>query len=240
MNVKAGAIVGGGAFVLSFFAGLFARNAFVTVFIRALVFAFIFCGLYFLISFLFSKFLSEMSSQDLADKDEQPKVPLTGGKVDLVIQDENLENEETGPKFVLKDGKSFDEEEIPVNKEVAIAPDAQKNSVEDGVLQPKSETPESSFKPMDFSNAEKIQTASPPEKKETVSSDDVDTLPDIGDLNFGEKNSSIDDIIVDSDFASSEGNSPVSSGKTFQNDTMPSIENADVMARAIQTLLAKY
>lgn len=126
MNVKAGAIVGGGAFVLSFFAGLFARNAFVTVFIRALVFAFIFCGLYFLISFLFSKFLSEMSSQDLADKDEQPKVPLTGGKVDLVIQDENLENEETGPKFVLKDGKSFDEEEIPVNKEAAIAPDAQK------------------------------------------------------------------------------------------------------------------
>ena len=92
---------------------------------------------------------------------------------------------------------------------------------------------------MDFSNAEKIQTASPPEKKETVSSDDVDTLPDIGDLNFGEKNSSIDDIIVDSDFASSEGNSSVSSGKTFQNDTMPSIENADVMARAIQTLLAK-
>ncbi len=65
---------------------------------------------------------------------------------------------------------------------------------------------------------------------------EVDSLPDIEDLDTGKKDGEIGDIINDSEFATS-GKS--SGGTQFPDGQTAGTQNADVMAQAIRTILSK-
>ena len=96
--------------------------------------------------------------------------------------------------------------------------------------------PAASFKPADLGNLTASQTAAPaPSSSEEGGA--LDALPDIGDVNLGGDSDSDSsdagmdaEIVTDSEFASN--------GASFKDTTMVS-QDTTVMAKAIQTLLAK-
>ncbi len=104
MNGKAIGVAAGLGLTLSFLTGIISKNAFLTVFKNALLFAFIFAVLAAGISFLFEKFLSDGTGQSLT-LDLQPKGQKSRGNVDIVISDDNLEEEDDGPKFFVENNR---------------------------------------------------------------------------------------------------------------------------------------
>lgn len=104
MNGKAIGVAAGLGLTLSFLTGIISKNAFLTVFRNALLFAFIFAVLAAGISFLFEKFLSDGTGQSFT-LDLQPKSQKSRGNVDIVISDDNLEEEDDGPKFFVENNR---------------------------------------------------------------------------------------------------------------------------------------
>ena len=124
MNGKAIGVAAGLGLTLSFLTGIISKNAFLTVFRNALLFAFIFAVLAAGISFLFEKFLSEGTGQSFT-LDLQPKSQKSRGNVDIVISDDNLEEEDDGPKFFVENNrqglsqKNYDAEIQNLNSDVS-------------------------------------------------------------------------------------------------------------------------
>lgn len=249
MNVKYISISAAVGFILSFLVGIISKNTILGVFIKALIFAVLFALITLLISFLYSKFLNESSA--IQDKELAPKQAKTGSNVDIVIQDENLEDTENSPKFVVKENPNLQsgKEEIPQVKqseENIQQENVQKEKLEitdvpdEGNINQKNDNENTTFAPIDFSKSEKISASTEKENSTDSSGNltqEVDTLPDIGDFNPDGKNSPISDIIDDSEFAGAS--SATESSNFHQSSEEPSIQNADVMAQAIRTLLAK-
>ena len=124
MNGKAIGVAAGLGLTLSFLTGIISKNAFLTVFRNALLFAFIFAVLAAGISFLFEKFLSDGTGQSFT-LDLQPKSQKSRGNVDIVISDDNLEEEDDGPKFFVENNrqglsqKNYDAEIQNLNSDVS-------------------------------------------------------------------------------------------------------------------------
>ncbi|MGI5057750.1 hypothetical protein [Treponema pectinovorum] len=238
-------------FVLSFLTGIISSNAFVIVLLRAFIFAIVFAALAVGISLIYEKFLS--SGEEVSEVKSEKAV---AGNVDIVVSDENLEDD-SGPQFFVENnrqklkGNEVEEEQDSTKTEnpKIIEPE---NPV---IANPVSEKPvkqqtQETFVPVNLANVQKVSSSSAAtevvapvkpvspsgEESEGTSVKEVDDLPNIEDLSTDEKNDDINDIIEDSDFAASAKSSI---GKSLPNSTEVSIQNADVMAGAIRTLLSK-
>ena len=89
------------AFVFSFFTALFAKSGLPVSLLKAVIFALVFGALAVGVQFLYANFLaSGAPSQEAAVEDSKP----VGGKVDLVVSEEDLPEDKDGPSFFV-DGK---------------------------------------------------------------------------------------------------------------------------------------
>lgn len=87
------------ALALSFFISLFSRNSFPISLLKAVIFAAVFAGIAVGIQVVYDKFLSEGEASISESRAPQQKV--VGSKVDLVVSEEDLPNEENAPTFAL-------------------------------------------------------------------------------------------------------------------------------------------
>ena len=104
MNFKLISLTSCVAFVLSFFVALFSGAGFLIALLRAVILAVIFGSLSIGIDFVDKKFLGGVSSSDSSgsntDGSETVHAPI-GNKVDITIDDEDLQEEENTPQFLL-------------------------------------------------------------------------------------------------------------------------------------------
>jgi len=244
-NISIAAFVG---FFLSFFIGLFSDVKFSHVLLRALIFAVVFAALYIGISFLYQKFLSSDNSS-MADSDFVPQRP-TGSVVNIVVDDSTLQDDGMSPKFtVLKNhvvgGEKPHSDSAPVsapqeNPSVSVAesepaysqPIPQSADID---VSPKSPA-QDSFKPMPLGDVTQKLTGS-----ETVSAEgedktqQLDELPDISGMETVPQDdsasglSNVEEVVTDTEF---------STGGSRMRE-QPISGDTSVMAKAIQTLLAK-
>lgn len=243
-------ISAGCGFVLSFLTGIISSNTFAIVVLRALGFALVFAVLSVGISLIYEKFLS-----DGEDFPELKPGKSTAGNVDIVVSDENLEDD-SGPQFFVENNRQkLKGDEIDTVENLEAISTEEKPEVITPVNSFE-ENKTDGFVPVNLGSAPKIssvegetslerrevpQNNADSSNKTTEYSDgtsieDIDELPDIADLSMDKKNSDIGDIIEDSDFAAGSSSSI---GKTLPNGSEVSIQNADVMAGAIRTLLSK-
>lgn len=111
MNIKSVSIAAVIGFVLSFLIGLISKNNILIVFVRAFIFGGVFALCVLLSSFVYSKFLSDSNPQDFSDKDDAPRTARPEGKVDIVIQGDNLEDDD-GPKFAVDSSSRFQKQDF--------------------------------------------------------------------------------------------------------------------------------
>jgi len=89
-------------FVLSFLVALISGAGFGISFLRAIILTLCFGALSVGISFLFYKFLNDGSSViSSSDSQNDQNLPPIGNKVDITINDEDLQEDDFSPKFVL-------------------------------------------------------------------------------------------------------------------------------------------
>lgn len=90
------------AFVLSFFVALISGAGFGLSLLRAIITAVCFGALTVGIIFLYDRFLNDSQTDNSSsDSQTESNLPPLGNKVDIVIDDEELEDDENSPKFVL-------------------------------------------------------------------------------------------------------------------------------------------
>ena len=259
INFKSVGISAGIGFVLSFLTGIISRNAFGTVLVRALIFALVFAGMAAGISFLYKMFLSD-SGESLSGETSgsASTTPVTGSKVDIVVSDENIEDDDSGPKFHVENnrqglsenpGGAASYEKAPAQTKIQELNGLSAESVEDVPPQEASQ----SFKPVSLGNSEQIPAmdainpSNPAhrtegDKPQTAgngainSVDNLQELPEIGDFTDNKQNDE-SDVISDSDFAKSSSSSGGSSA-LFPDGTNAESKNTDIMAQAIRTLLS--
>lgn len=251
MNKKSigfGAVCG---FVLSFLIGIAAKNPLLSIFIRSLIFSAAFSALAFGASFLFAKFLADNSKNTTLEGEngspEGESKQKSGDSVNIVISDEGLEDEAESPKFFVENNRQgISGEELH-----------RYNSSETQNQTPVAEVSRG-FVPVEIQNISGKNPA--PEQQSSVLTkdvpsnagdssnkvnafsdgstiDDVDELPEIGELSDVVKNNLSGDIIKDSDFASGGGSS--FTGNAFSGGAESNSQNVDIMAQAVRTLLEK-
>lgn len=102
MNFKPVILTSVIAFVLSFFVALISGAGFGISLLRAFISAVCFGALTVGISFLYNKFLNDTPSESSgSDSSSESNPAPIGNKVDIVIDDEELQDDENSPKFVL-------------------------------------------------------------------------------------------------------------------------------------------
>lgn len=89
-----------GAFVFSFFTALFAKSGLPIALLKAVIFAVVFGGLAVGIQFVYGNFLASSSAAPEAAEETKS----VGGKVDLVVSEEDLPDDKDSPVFFV-DGK---------------------------------------------------------------------------------------------------------------------------------------
>ncbi len=87
------------ALALSFFISLFSRNSFPISLLKAVIFSAVFGGIAVGIQVVYDKFLSE--GEPSMTESRAPQQKAVGSKVDLVVSEEDLPNEENAPTFAL-------------------------------------------------------------------------------------------------------------------------------------------
>lgn len=258
-----GAISG---FVLSLFFGIFSHSGFLRVFLNALIFAALFAILGFAISVLYFKFLAdEVSSSDGDYTDGESRKNTgskasTGGIVDMVVQDEELE--QTG------NSNHYD---VGSNHQMLNASDLEKNgddsaaekmaranasatntaaNIEAAIL---GETESSkgsddfasgNFVPLrgreNYKNVSGTEAAATSDfqSSDSESSADLDVLPDLGDVTVtatgsdssSDEGSSFEEVADDSNF--------VKSVSSDRKEPAAEIKDASLMAKAISSILS--
>lgn len=266
INVKSVSISAATGFILSFLVGIICGNAFISVLLRAFISALVFSAVAAGSSFLYSQFLSADGTPSEPSSRPQAK---TSGKVDLVIDDDPLEEEENGPKFFVENNRSALQSDAKPSAAEKVDPDEDviEDIVEEAadvsdvqpvaapaaapvnpvtVAEPEITAPpkamdavpknDAAFTPVNLAASAPQVSASPEGAPAGEELSEVDSLPDIEDLDTGKKDGEIGDIINDSEFATS-GKS--SGGTQFPDGQTAGTQNADVMAQAIRTILSK-
>ena len=257
INPKNICISGFVGFFLSFFIGLVSDVRFSRVLTRAFLFALLFAIVCVGITILYQKFLSNDNGGFSAEAEASPQ-RAAGGVVNIVVDDSNLSDDGMSPKFtVLNNHTGLSAEPAPEAPSPAEAAPV------------KSEPVSSADGPVSFSPVEEVQVAAPaaaatPVQEESASfkpaglnevaqggtpfvppplssvpsADEtpLDELPDIGSMGtVSEEESShesftaTDGIETDTEFSTG--------GKHVKEQ--PVSGDTNVMAKAIQTLLAK-
>lgn len=243
-GIKFGCVFAGLGFLLSFISGLFSHTSILSILLKALIFAIIFGVLGFLISFIYEKFLDDGSSSGFSNDPETSTpnsdggaAPLTGQHVDITIQDEELESSDSSNHFVVGENhqmlnssdvraSSSNEHEassdngfVPINKTETLRNLSGKEAVSAEEL-PKVSKDISQVS--SFANSEDIG---------------IDTLPDMGNLEFGQSESSESSQSDDSEIESDS--EFVSSSQSRKSSAeVPEIKDAALMAKAISSVLS--
>ena len=247
-NICISACIG---FFLSFFIGLFSDVRFSQVLLRAALFALLFALLCVGITFLYQKFLSTDNGGFSADA--EPQLQRTaGGVVNIVVDDSNLADDGMSPKFTVLNNHADlkqEPEESPVAETNAQSGVREVPSEDSDSLyqsspaegraepapvqaQPAAASPAAepaSFKPMGLGE---VTHGAPAQGSGGMQ---LDELPDVSTMNMfdaegeGSSQNSDDGIETDTEFSTG--------GKSVKEQ--PISGDTNVMAKAIQTLLAK-
>lgn len=102
IKIKPIVISASAAFVFSFFTALIARSGLPVSLLKAVIFAAVFGGLALGIEFLYGKFLAEGSAQSSVSEGAETQPKVVGGKVDLVVSEEDLPDEGGSPSFLVE------------------------------------------------------------------------------------------------------------------------------------------
>lgn len=265
VNVKFTLLTSSIAFVLSLFTALIAKAGFGRSFIRALIIALIFGAIAVGIDFVKAKFFSDSTSDtgsSSVDSDDSKDNPAPiGNKVDITIDDAELQDDENSPRFVLtgqnqmlnKDdlsGKSsaqidninLQPEHSAVESVPKVVPSTNKT---EPVSNESVQNPSPSFKPVTLGKAPDNDTDELPaietslgdgsflKQEDDINEDALDVLPD---MEGGGKLR--DDTVTDSEFASS-GKTSRLSDPIFPDGSMAESKDAALMAEALRTVLKK-
>lgn len=137
-------------FVLSFFVALISGAGFAISLLRGLILAVCFGALSVGISFLFSKFLNDGSySQASSDVQHETNLPPIGNKVDITINDEDLQEDDFSPKFVLTgQNQMLNEEDVGSETKKQEKPEVALETPVEESISSIPEEPAPSFKPV--------------------------------------------------------------------------------------------
>ncbi len=255
------------AFVLSFFTALISHADFLRSLLRGGILAVIFGALSVGITFLYNKFLSDGSSGETSAYDGQNPAPI-GNKVDITIDDAELQEEENTPKFVLTgQNQMLNKDDLGERKTVQLdnineepkATETVSPVTNKGQITPVSNT--GSVNSLEVKSDEKATPAFKPVSLGQVTGGDSDELPAIenslGDGSFlkqgedenedtldvlpdmGSPSKAYDDTVTDSEFASSGKNKSRLSDPMFPDGSMAESKDAALMAEALRTVLKK-
>lgn len=255
------------AFVLSFFTALISRADFLRSLLRGGILAVIFGALSVGITFLYNKFLSDGLSGETSAYDGQNPAPI-GNKVDITIDDAELQEEENTPKFVLTgQNQMLNKDDLGERKTVQldnINEEPKATETVSPVTNMRQTTPVSnsgSVNSLEVKSDEKATPAFKPVSLGQVTGGDSDELPAIenslGDGSFlkqgedekedtldvlpdmGSPSKAYDDTVTDSEFASSGKNKSRLSDPMFPDGSMAESKDAALMAEALRTVLKK-
>ncbi len=242
-NAKNMAVPAAVGFALSFLISIIATGKFPVSLLRAFIFAFVFAGIGFAVGFLGKKFLGVDVASDKMDQGGKNGSKV-GSVVDITIDDENLTEEEGAPDFDISTNKysgGFRSSGIDTytsapsalnkNSETAQSASGEKETSQSDFSAEKTETAVSGFEKQPNSPAES--------ERETLSSSEIDTLPDIGSFSGDSEEDDEDDagIISDSDFARLD-NEEESYGSTSSKEPIVD-HDTKTIASAIRTLLKR-
>jgi hypothetical protein len=259
-NIAISAIVG---FVLSFLISIIATHRFFRSLLRGGIFAVIFALLAIGIAYLYGKFLEDEAGSDLQSSASPKKADKVGSVIDLTVSDENLTDDGQGPQFFVANNKhtlAAEDTAAAEQKATDVAPKVvaeERSSADDGdAIQTAtpveangsdSNAGEQVFqsidlgKPFSEKEAESSATEGTAKKEEeSLSNEEIDELPDIGNLESDNSKEPSEDkeIIKDSDFAVA-GKQKKSSNAEFPDGSNAKNHDAETMAKAIRTLLKK-
>ena len=221
------------------------------VFLRPIIVALVFAVLCVGITFVYQKFLLNDNSNSFSvDTDTSPQ-KAAGSVVNIVVDDSNLSDDGTEPKFtVLNNHSDLKQDSVPVKeKKVESVPAVSENVpvTEKTESVPESKITDSqsaAFKPVSLGAqsspvpaeaAPKIEKSSP-SNEEGEKTEQLDELPDIGSMTIASSENSDSDlqsvsneVVDDTEFATG--------GAKLREQ--PISGDTNVMAKAIQTLLAQ-
>lgn len=219
------AVVG---FCLSFFIGLVCGVGFGRILLRALIFAVVFAAISAGISVVYSIFLSSTSSS--SDLDAAP-TGTSGSVVNITVDDDVLPDDEYSPKFTVENNRrslgaaALSDEKMTEKKSEQVSSNAESEAEPTPA-----EEPDVAEKPAEEAQPFKPANLGEMTKKTEPSSEDISDLPPIDDLSAESSADfeSVDDV--------SSGSSSV--GSSSSPVAVPD-QNAQLMAQAISTILAK-
>ena len=252
------------AFVLSFFTALISHADFLRSLLRGGILAVIFGALSVGITFLYNKFLSDGSSGETSAYDGQNPAPI-GNKVDITIDDAELQEEENTPKFVLTgQNQMLNKDDLGERKTVQldnINEEPKATETVSPVTNMRQTANTGSVNSSEVKSDEKATPAFKPVSLGQVTGGDSDELPAIenslGDGSFlkqgedenedtldvlpdmGSPSKAYDDTVTDSEFASSGKNKSRLSDPMFPDGSMAESKDAALMAEALRTVLKK-
>ena len=247
INPKYVGIAAGVGFIFTLLIGLFSKVAFPFFLLRSVISALVFGGIAIGISFLFQKFLSDATSSDI-EASSSAKTTEPGGVVNITIDDEVLADEAQLPRFTVTNPQA-----MLGGKQTAILPTADESS-----FPAASATATADFTPVSLGSTvstEAVTASAEATSAQAVATPvaaavtphaptvekgglELDELPDIGDMSVPERKE--EDVISDSDFASATSDEPeVREVHARTEVPAPTAENSALMAKAIQTVLAR-
>ena len=250
------------AFVLSFFIALISGAGFGISLLRAIILAVCFGALSVGISFVYDKFLNEKSYDASSTESTSDSAPTIGNKVDITIDDEELQEDDETPKFVLTgqnqmlssdDLKSKPMQVDNINEEsghgsgYSKTQTASSSAVSSSVSSKpsSSDSPAPAFKPVSLGQSSELETDELPaientlgdgsflrQDSEQYSEDLLDVLPDMG---TGTK--AAEQTVTDSEFAVGGKTTSRLNEAMFPDGTMAESKDAVLMAEALRTVL---
>ena len=256
-NICISACIG---FFISFLIGLFSDVHFSVVILRAFLCALGFALLCVGITFLYQKFLSIDTGGFAAESDPVAAKAQSGGVVNIVVGDSSLPDEELAPKFtVLNNHSDLNKNSESLSAASNTLSEEEPSSASPGQPEPLAAGPaphaeraqdnpapsvaaDNSFKPVSLGQVSHNPEPDAPSARAAAASSDgnsteqLDELPDISDMQTDSSDLAseldspgTDEIVSDTEFAT--GGSKMKE-QPISGDTT-------VMAKAIQTLLAK-
>lgn len=262
VNFKMCSFTAAAAFVLSFFIALISGAGFGISLLRAIILAVCFGALSVGISFVYDKFLNEKSYDASSTESTSDSAPTIGNKVDITIDDEELQEDDETPKFVLTgqnqmlssdDLKSKPMQVDNINEEsghgsgYSKTQTASSSAVSSSVSSKpsSSDSPSPAFKPVSLGQSSELETDELPaientlgdgsflrQDSEQYSEDLLDVLPDMG---AGTK--AAEQTVTDSEFAVGGKTTSRLNEAMFPDGTMAESKDAVLMAEALRTVL---
>lgn len=229
-GIKVIAVFSSCGFVLSFVFGLFSHSPIGIIFIKALITTVVFFVLGFLISFIYKKFLDDSLNEEISDSsDNNNSVNSKGQNIDITIQDEELEQSSSDKRFFVNDKhQMLNKSDIKQQSENAT-------------------TEHNSFVPIrnleNMTNISGTESVTPNEvnnevqnniipNNTTPSKDGLDILPDMEGISFANNDNSLNE-----EYDTDTGES-FSSSITRGSDSAPDVQNAELIAKAISSVLS--